>query len=432
MGVLGRWVLPRWLIALALGIGGVLPLMAAGPAGDPLQTAIRDRLFNSLKPEQRNGLTKASPIDPMIGRLDLQQRQSAAGQFPPLEKQFSDPKSLSEIGTVYLKLGASSEAARLAGKLKAKYPDSALGSMLEAKAKAESGDTAGALASAKAAAMQEPGNAEVIAYFKLLRNGGGQSAKVPAAEAAPTTQKGRVDSGNPTLGPQFERRVNEALAKLRTSANGKRILVAIVPDSNGNVTEADLREHGVTIIMKAEEAKGRNFGSVEKDGNTYKVLINVAVLHEANDLREQAAFMGGKFSQVAYDKKNGGKTSNILLEWWDRASQAVLLIDFGVEAFASAKDSEFSQEVRLGERVFQGGTTHKPLDVARGEDYTPANNDALSALSRTEKSYGEFGLEGILRMMFIRNPAQAMIGSSIPADKKKSFAAEISREYGLD
>ena len=423
------------MIALALGIGGVLPLMAAGPAGDPLQTAIRDRLFNSLKPEQRNGLTKASPIDPMIGRLDLQQRQSAAGQFPPLEKQFSDPKSLSEIGTVYLKLGASSEAARLAGKLKAKYPDSALGSMLEAKAKAESGDTAGALASAKAAAMQEPGNAEVIAYFKLLRNGGGQSAKVSLAGSSPASKVGSEEGSNPTMDVNQRRRVNNALAVLMTSSNGKRIVLTVVPGADGPVTDADLEKHGIQLRMRQDGKRGDPLSSVSSGtapggGRIVVIAFQNAVIDERNDPRDMAALFGGEIDQVGYQDRAGWKLPSVLLDWRKRVSHAIILVDLGVKSFATRASTLLGQGMQMDGRIYQGHLDARPL--TGDEFYSDHFETQFGTLRESEKSFAMDGIDLLLvYTMRASGTTSALLSGAIPgyANMKMEFSKSMRSDF---
>ena len=437
MGVFLRRVLPSFLSALAFVVCAHSPVLAAGP-GVPLQTALRDKIFSSLEPEQRQGLSKASPIEPMISRLDPAQRQAAAAKLAPLEKQFSDAQSLNEIGKVYLKLGLTEEAARLAAELKAKHPDSALGAMLEAKAKQESGDTAGALVSAKAAAMQEPENAEVMAYFKLLRNGGGQTTKVALAGSAPVSKVEPEGNPNPTMDVNQRRRVNNALAVLMTSSNGKRIVLAVVPGADGPVTEADLAKHGIHLRMRQDAKRGEPLSSVSSGtapggGRVVVIAFQNAVIDERNDIRDMAALFGGDIDQVGYQDKVGWKLPSVLLDWRKRVARAYVLVELKVDAFATRASSAFSQELRVNARILEGNVSQTKVQDGAGEFYSELFEKIRGTLGHSESNFGVRGIDLVYLAdgLLNNNRTDIQLSRAYPdyVAQKKSVSEDLRRDF---
>ncbi|HBL17498.1 MAG: hypothetical protein A2X36_04855 [Elusimicrobia bacterium GWA2_69_24] len=429
MGVFVRRVLPVLILALAAGIG-------ARAAAPDLQTSLRDKFFATLNPAQQKGLPRTSPIDQLIGKMDLQQRQSAAGQLPALEQQFSDSKSLSEIGSVYLKLGDFSAASRVAEALKVKFPDDSRGPLLEAHAKAESGDKEGAIVAAKQAVQADPANAEAVAYFKLLRNGSTQSSQVPLQGTRAAATATRDPGENHTMGERQLERVNSALAMLRRSTHGKRILVAIVPDSDGTVTEADLRENGVHLLMKQEPLVGRAFGQVERkvvEGRqVFIVSINNAVLDERNDTREVSAYVGGKLKQVDAQKKSAEPLPNVLMDWCDRAAQAYILIDLGVEAIATSVSSVFSQELLGNARVVRGQLAEVKTRDGQSEFYSPIFSAHRKTLSNSESLGKLSGIDLLYVYTTLSNNETAVtLQNKIPnyADKKTYFSNTLRQDF---
>jgi len=426
-------VLPIVLLASAAGASA----LAAGP-GSLFQTALRGKLFSALKPEQQKGLAQTASSDQIIARMDLQQRQGAAGRLPALEPQFPDPESLNEIGSVYLKLGALDQAARLAEALKAKHPGDPRGPLLEARAKAESGDKEGALAAAKQAVMLDPSNGEAMAYLKLLRDGGTRSSRVALPGSPPSPRTEPAGHANPTMDPDQRRRVNNALAVLMTSPNGKRILLAVVPNAEGAVTEADLEKHGVLLRMTQVQPEGGNFGGVSSaavKGRGQIVIIgfNSAVIDERNAPQEMAAFFGGEIDQAGYQDKTGWRLPSILLNWRKRAAHAYILIDLKVEAFATRASSVFSREMRLDARVLEGNIAQKKTRDGVEEYFGGAFDDRRESLAISEDRWNVKGVDliSILNGFFSNNQTDIQLNLTYPdySNQKKSVSTDLRRDF---
>ena len=434
MGVVGRLRVAALFAASSVFACAGQAESAGEVAPSPLQRAIVQAVLSALPAGQQKGLPQGATYDQYILRMDLNQRVAAAGRLAPLESRFPAPEQLQELGEAYLKLGAFAEATRLGGDIQKKFPNSAVGFMLTSKSQAEGGDLDGAKASAMQGVQADPSNASAMTYYKLLREGRNPTLRVGSV-MTPAAGGGNFQP-DPSLGTNGAQTVNRALSELRKSKNGKRIILAIVPDSNGTVTLEQLQQHGV-VVQGDYSDRVKEFGKVEKvkrpDGSTvYVIRLNKEVLTEGNDPRTVAAAMGGKLDTVQEMKEHPQEEIPVtLLDWRDRTAQAYILFDLGVVPNATSFSSPFTQSVLFNERVLQGGLQQTPLNAANGETYGADNDRIFQLVAISEISFRLTPVDLLSQVSRQKNLGQDIADRKLPGfeTRQRQFSLDLKADY---
>ncbi|HBL15352.1 MAG TPA: hypothetical protein DD417_00950, partial [Elusimicrobia bacterium] len=268
--------------------------------------------------------------------------------------------------------------------------------------------------------------------------GGAQSAKVALAGSSPASKVGSEEGSNPTMDVNQRRRVNNALAVLMTSSNGKRIVLTVVPGADGPVTDADLEKHGIQLRMRQDGKRGDPLSSVSSGtapggGRIVVIAFQNAVIDERNDPRDMAALFGGEIDQVGYQDRAGWTIPSILLDWRRRAARAYILLDLKAEAFATQLSSMLGQDMRLNARVLEGDVARRKTQGGQDEFYSEMFETCRNAIIGAETSFKVSGVSllYVANGLLSNNRTDIQLSREYPnyASQKKTVAEDLRRDF---